>query len=122
MSEPRVRLSNFYEDTWLVGQDAQDMLDGAALRLLREALVEQSGPGMLCVDVTDELGRWYIAAYHADNVDGGDEGEGSTFAEAADACREALTALPHSCSDPECRHSCCEGPNKCREALVKESE
>jgi hypothetical protein len=78
----------------LTTTDHPDVRAGLALERLRDALVAQSGPGMLCFDVTDELGRWHVAAYHSDNVDGGDEGEGDTFAEACDATRAALEPMP----------------------------
>lgn len=63
----------------------QDLLDGAALSRLREALRADEG-GYFLVDVPSHHGPFTI------EVHGGTTWQvsGATIAEAADACREAL--------------------------------
>ena len=65
--------------------DAQDELDGRALRLLREALPELSGWFDVRVTVLDNG----TVDYFVEDADGW-LGQGATIAEAADKCREAL--------------------------------
>lgn len=80
-----------------VQQANQDLDDGHALRLLKEALPE--GYAMRCHPSMFERGIWFVDVWQTRGARGPEPTDshhwlglsGDTIAEAADKCREALT-------------------------------
>jgi predicted RNase H-like HicB family nuclease len=69
---------------------AQDIADGQALRLLREA--KPYGFFLTIEESYHDRGGWLVTAHEPEGVASAEQGEGTTIAEAADACRKALEA------------------------------